>query len=375
MNKIYVLLASVLLQGCDWGLGSNYDSSSETMFVDFYKEACSSTSAEMCFRMRSSAEESFVLSTVDNSGFDNLEWGKRYTLEVEVEYDSDGADSFYRLLNVDSEDDVDAAANDFTLAFNMSSEILLDNLNNSWILAGEDTFTCTDSDCALLTTSYNASEKIQLKFTAQDDQLTLVNVICSAAEADFSSSCDGISETNWDIAHFQTDCGLSEPKLCLVYRENAASNEAWHVLPFDIDDFTAIWGTKYDIEVEGISSGGSVRSAKWLQENNNEDLSDSEFNVVMRTGVQGLDKSSSGMISYDDVAFDCEENLQCDLIDDVVDSADSDSERFIALLTEIEIVDGETSLIIKSITCDETYSDFKANCLDENDDIIWNENP
>ena len=369
------MFVSLLLQGCDWGLGPNYESTSETMYVDYYQEACNSNTTEMCFRMRSNIDDAFALSVVENTGFDSLEWGKRYTVQVEVEYDTDGADSFYRFIGIDSEEVVDATTNDFLLTFNMSSQILLDNLNNSWIIAGEDVFSCAESDCVLLTNAYNANEKIQLKFSAQDDLLTLLGVTCSAAENDFSSNCEGLNKTNWDIAQYQSDCGLAEPKLCLIYRENDVADESWHISPFEITDFTANWGTAYDIQVEVTSSGGSVRAAQWLQENSTEDLTDSEFNVVMRTGVQGLKKSSLGIIDYSGIEFNCERNTQCDLINKAVDRADTDSERFIAMLTEIEVVDGEVLLIINSITCDEAYSDFKENCLDLNEDIIWFENP
>lgn len=376
MNKIIgILFASLILQGCDWGLGPNYESTSETLYVDYYQEACSHNSTDMCFRLRKNTNDAFTLSLVDNTGFDSLEWGKRYTVQVEVDYDSAGADSMYRLISVDSEEIVDAATNNFVLTFNMSSQILLDNLNNSWVIAGQDVFSCVESDCVLLTNSYNANEKIQLKFSAQDDQLTLLEVLCSAAENDFSANCEGLNRSNWDIAQYQSDCGLSEPKLCLIYRENDTANNAWHIFPFEITDFSANWGTAYDIQVEVTSSGGSVRSAQWLQENSTEDLTDSEFNVVMRTGVQGLKKSNSGIINYSGIEFNCERYVQCDSINKAIERADTESERFIALLTEIELVNDETTLIIKSITCDETYGDFKENCLDINEDIIWFENP
>ena len=98
MNKIYVLFTSLLLIGCDWGLGPSYDPTSETAYVDYYKEACDSTSTNMCLRMRFDTSDDYVLSSVPNVGFDNLEWGKRYTVQVEVEYDSSGDHDLYSLL-------------------------------------------------------------------------------------------------------------------------------------------------------------------------------------------------------------------------------------------------------------------------------------
>jgi hypothetical protein len=375
MNKIYILLTSLLLLGCDWGLGPDYNPTSETKYVDYYKEACDSTSTDMCFRIRSNTEDDFALSTVLNSGFDDLEWGKRYTLKVEVEYNSSGDDSSYTLQSIENEVAVDAATNSFDLDFSMASQILLDNLNSSWIIAGEDIFSCIESDCILLTNSYNANEKIRLKFSATDDQLTLIEVVCSAAENDFASDCEGLNKTNWDIAHFQSDCGSFEPKLCLVYRESEISDDAWHILPFEIVDFTASWGTQYGIQVETVSSGGSIRSAQYSQENSNDDLSEDDFNVVMRTGVQGLQKSNSGVISYDDVEFNCAINNQCDLIDDAIDNADETSERLIALLTSIKTVNEQTIFVIQSLTCDESSDDFNEDCVDLEEGVIWDKLP
>lgn len=373
MNKIYLLLVSLLLQGCDWGLGPSYDPTSETMYVDYYKEACNSTSTDMCFRKRFDTEDEFVLNAVSNAGFGDLEWGKRYTLQVEVEYDSGGDDSHYSLLSISNETVIEAATNGFVLALNMSSGILLDNLNNSWTLAGEDVFSCIESDCILLTNASNSSEWVQLEFSAVDDELTLKNVICSAAENDFASECEGINKTNWDIAHYQTDCGIFAPRLCLVYRDDGSSDDIWYILPFEITDFTASWGTEYNIQVETTTAGGAVRSASYQQENSNEDLSGNDFNVVMRTGSEGLEKSSAGVLSYADVEFDCETNQQCDLIDDAIDNANDTSERLIALLTrvEVDIVNEETQLIIQEITCDDSRDEFQVNCVDLNDDVIW----
>lgn len=375
MNKLCILFASLLLLGCDWGLGPSYDPTSETLYVDYYQEACNSTSTDMCFRMRFDTDNDFVLSTVSTSGFDDLEWGKRYTLEAEVEYDSSGDDSLYTLQTIDNQVVVDAATNSFDLDFSMASQILVDNLNNSWILGGEDIFSCVESDCISLTNSYNANEKIQLKFSATDDQLTLIEVVCSAAENDFASGCKGLNKTNWDIAHYQSDCGSSEPKLCLIYRENDISDDTWHNLPFEITDFTAIWGTGYDIQVETTSSGGSIRSAKFVQENSSEDLSENDFNIVMRTGVQGLEKSSSGVISYDSVEFNCLINDQCGVIDNAIDRADATSERFLILLTSTKTIEEKVINVIQSLTCDSNTDDFKEDCLDLNDDVIWDESP
>ena len=370
MHKIYLLLASLLLQGCDWGLGSSYDPTSETMYVDYYNEACNSTSADMCFRKRFDTKDDFVLNAVPNTGFDSLEWGKRYTLQVEVEYDSSGDDSLYSLLSVSNETTIDAATNSFILALNMSSGILLDNLNNSWILAGEDVFSCIESDCILLTNAYNSNEWVQLEFSATDDQLTLINVICSAAENDFASECEGIDKTNWDIAHYQTDCGIFAPRLCLVYRDDGAADDPWYILPFEITDFTASWGTEYNIQVETTTAGDAVRSASYQKENSKEDQSADDFNVVMRTGFEGLEKSSAGIITYADVEFDCQTNQQCDAIDDAIDDANSTSERLIALLTRVVIDNEETQLIIQSITCNESRADFQEDCVDL-EDVIW----
>lgn len=371
MNKIYIVVISLLLLGCDWGLGPSYKSTTETVYIDYYKVACDSRSTTMCFRLRFDTDDEFSLSKIAHSGFDAFEWGKRYTAKIKVDYDSDGDDELYRLKSIEAEEVVDSDDAPFVLALSMSSQILLDNANDSWMLAGEDAFSCIEADCILLTNAYNSGAKVQLKFSASDDKLTLRKVVCTAAENNFAATCEGINQTRWDIAHYQTDCGLFEPRLCLLYRDADGSDDSWTILHSQVTGFSADWGYEYDIQVETKKVSGSIRSAKLLKENNRDDVADKDFNVVMRTGPKGLKKSLSGKILYDGIEFDCATNGLCNLIDNAVDDAEINSERILALLINAEISGENTDLIIQSITCDESRSDFKTECVDSNDDVIW----
>lgn len=362
---------TLLLSGCDWGLGSHYSSTTKTAYVDYYQEACSSDGTDMCYRMRFDTNDDFLLSTVPTTGFDDLEWGKRYTLQVEAERDSAGKDTSYRLDSIDNEEVVDAATNPFVLTFSMSSQILLENSSDSWIISAEDIFDCIESDCVLLTNSYNSNEKIQLEFTALDDKLTLVKVACSAAENEFASECEGVNKMKWDVAHYQSDCGAFDPKLCLIYRESNSSNDSWYIWPFGITGFSASWGTEYELEVEVTTSAGSLRSARLLTEISTADKEEESFIVVMRTGVKGLAESDSGVLTYDGIKFNCELNDQCASVNAAIQKADSDSERVIALQVRSKTLDEVLLLTVEALTCEAASDEFQENCADDNDQIIW----
>lgn len=362
---------TLVLSGCDWGLGSTYSSTTKTAYIDYYQEACSADGTDMCFRMRFDTDDEFVVNTLPTSGFDGLELGKRYTIQVETERDSAGKDSSYAFKSTDSEEVVDPAKNNFVLTFSMSSQILLKNSDTSWIISAEDIFDCKEADCILLSNSYNANEKIQLNFTAADNKLTLIEVKCSAAVNDFESKCEGINKDNWDIAHYQSDCISFEPKLCLVYRDSDSSSNPWHILPFDITGFTAAWGTEYELEVKVTTSSGSIRSASFVSEVSKVDKQADNFIVSMRTGVKGLAESKSGLLTYDGVTFNCDQNAQCSDVDSAIKKADADSERTIALQVIAKVINEELTLTVEDLICDAKSDDFQKDCADKNDKIIW----
>lgn len=368
MNKFLTLFTALLLSGCDLDLGESYSSTTKTAYVDYYQEACTADGTDMCFRLRFDTDDDFEVSTLPTTGFDDLMLGKRYTLQVEAERDDSGNDSAYSLQNIDSEVVVDAASNSFVLTFDMSSQILLKNSDTSWIISAEDIFECSAADCVTLTNSYDVNDKVQLEFSAENDQLTLIKVQCASAENTFGADCEGINEKEWDIAHYQSDCGLFEPKLCLVYRDSdSSSSDPWYILPFDIANFTPVWGTEYSLEVEAVTAAGSLKKATWVKDVSTTDKQIDNFIVVMRTGASGIEQSSAGLVTYDDVDFNCDINNQCDDIDDAIEEADADEEVIIAL----EVISDGTSLTVQRLICNAKTSDFQEDCADENDDIIW----
>jgi hypothetical protein len=63
------------------------------------------------------------------------------------------------------------------------------------------------------------------------------------------------------------------------------------------------------------------------------------------------------------------------VIDNAIDRADATSERFLILLTSTKTIEEKVINVIQSLTCDSNTDDFKEDCLDLNDDVIWDESP
>jgi hypothetical protein len=148
--------------------------------------------------------------------------GSRYTVQVEAERDSSGKDIHYSFKSTQV---IDASNNEFVLMFSMTSGILFDNQNDSWTIAMDQTFVRPRSDCTLLAKFYRDNEKIQFRFSAEDNELTLIGVACQSFEADFSTQCKGVNDGVWDIAHRLQTVGCSSLE-CLIYKENTdASTE------------------------------------------------------------------------------------------------------------------------------------------------------
>jgi hypothetical protein len=375
MNKIFIVVVSFTLSACDLDLGSSYDPTTRTMYVDYYQEACNDSSTSLCFRTSLDTENDYKINEVSTLGFEELEWGNRYTVQVEAERDGDGKDTLYRLQGIDATEVIDSSNNDFVLTFNMDSGILLDNQNNSWIIATEKVFTCTVDDCALLADAYRDAEKIQLSFSAANNELTLLAVKCQSSDASFSSECEGINDAVLDIAHYRTDCGLFEPRLCLVYKEDADASTDWNVLPFEITDFTFQWGQQYTLDVEVKIEAKDLKSVTFKKENSTAiDQTDTTFKMVMRTGPSGLKVSDNEVINYDDIEFNSSRLNKCSDIDDAVNKATDDEERFLILQVIVETSAAIPVIIIQDLTCHAGGSDaFKADCLadSDNDNVYW----
>lgn len=367
------MFASLVLSACDLDLGSSYDPTTRTMYVDYYQEACSETTTSLCLRTRFDTDDAFAINTVPMSGFENLQWGSRYTVQVEAERDGAGKDTSYSFEGIDSTEVIDASNNTFELTFNMASGILVDNQNSTWTIADDKVFSCSESDCALLTNSNGVGEKIQLSFTAESDELTLKAVTCQASDSSFSSECEGIKDGVFDIAYYQSDCGLPEPLLCLVYKEKADASTDWHILRFEITDFTAQWGKEYQLNVEVQIEAKDLTSVSFKSEAATAtDHINESFKMIMRTGASGLKVSANDVISYDGIEFNCSRFNQCNDIDNAVEQATDDKNRYLILQAIVES-SGETPVIvIENLLCDAGGNDaFKTECISDYDDVYW----
>lgn len=370
VKKLIFLSLLTLLAGCDLELGSSFDPTTRTLYIDHYREACNESSVDLCFRIRLSEEDAFALTNLPMTGFDSLEWGKRYTVQVEAERSDSGKDTAYRLQSIDQQEVMDPASNDFVLTFNMSSGILVDNQDNSWTLAAEKSFACQPSDCSALESANTNSEKVQLKFSAENDELTLLGVTCQSSETDFSTDCEGIGSERWDIAHYLTDCGLHFNRWCYVYKETTQASTDWQLLGVDIEDFNFQWGVETDMDVTVVRKSGSLNSVTFSASNGSQEQSDA-FKLVMRTGGDGLDKSAEGIVNYLGLAFDCESNAQCGDIDDAIDRASSEQERILIVQARVVTSAEVPEIEIEDLICDALGDVFKQDCADEYDDVYW----
>jgi hypothetical protein len=372
MNNFFVLLACLTLSACALDLGSSYDSTIKTLYVDYYQEACDDTSNSLCFRTRFDINDTFKVNNISVSGFEDLQWGNRYTLEVEAEKDDDGNDISYRLKKINSTVIFDASKNKFVLTFSMDSGILRDNQNNNWIIAADKIFSCSVTDCLLLANSYRDNEKIQLSFSAENDELTLLAVRCQSSPTDFSSVCEGSSTEVFDIAHYRSDCGLFEPRLCLVYKEDADASTEWNVLPFEISGFTAQWGRQYQLDVNIKIEAKDLKSVEFMTESDQAiDRMNESFKVVLRTGASGLEASANDVIMYDNVEFNCSRYNKCNEIDKVVERASNNQERFLILSAFVEISGDTPVIVIEDLLCDAQSNEFTTKCVSEYDDVYW----
>lgn len=384
--------ASLILLGCD--LGSHYDPVEKTLYVDYYQEPCSDNSTDLCLRISTEEASSYALTSLPMKGFESLLWGVRYKVKVESDRDGRGKVTSHTLLSIESSEDIAPLISDFVLTLPMSSGILKDNSSDGsgseWILAGEKTFTCQQGECAAITSALTANQKLQLNFRVENNEIKLQAVKCAASDANFSTECEGIKESSWNIAHFKTDCGLYVPSWCHVYKETSESTEDWKLLPIDIAEFTDNeyqWGIQYDIAVSTVIKAGSLESASYskdTKENDNTDLNgsrlDSAFKFVVRTGDK-LAKSADGVINYLGTELDCDRYNLCYKLNQMI--ADSD-EQILVLEGKVEFSDSRNEpsseenseleagqVVLQKLVCDAKVAQFKADCADQYDDVYW----
>lgn len=375
-KKITVLLLAIspfFLTACEWELGQQYDDETKTMLVDYYRQACSDDNQKLCFRARFDSDDAYTSIEVPFTGFDDYEWGFTYSIEVIAERDGNGKDTSYAYRSVNSK--TASASALFNLTLVNTGDIISTTDNVTWSLANEKTFTCSDAQCTELINSEQNSTKIELSLNAVADVLTLNSIQCQAAENEFDTVCGGEGKDRWDIAHFQTECSASVPALCMLYREEGDSDDEWQVLPFDITDFIPQWGTLYsDMEVTTVTSAGNLTSATLktaAQDSTEKTAASDSFKMVVRTGTGGIEKSSSGKVTYDGVEFDCDTNSQCDEIDAAIDLVTDDDEQVMLLKTRVTVAGETPTIVIEEFVCSDIPADFNQDCIDGADDVFW----
>ncbi|WP_419811406.1 hypothetical protein [Bacterioplanoides sp.] len=377
------LLLTITLSGCE--LGVSYSDQDERIDVSYFKQQCDDASSRLCFRVKEEGSSSDYETFENLNGFSSYQWGNDYTINVETSFDDSGDASSYRFL---SEQTVTANTNAFSLTLYSQAGILSaeNSDNTSWSLGGEISFSTTAEQGSDIDRAIAAGQVLQLEFTASDNVLTYSSLLCAAAEDDFAENCEGISNDDWTIRHFQSDCNYTEARLCLVYR--ADSSDDWELLQTtssDISDFTPQWGQEYDIEVvKTLSAGGQLISAR-LEENdaNPESFTGSSNNFLFVLNARDLaDADSDNKI----VLYDGGQTLFCDTLCDELAEA-KDDEHMLLLDGYVEVVgagsnsddqnstDGqsnpEVEIIVSAIVCNENIGSDFDDCVADEDDIDW----
>lgn len=384
IRVFFLSLSVVWLTGCD--LGIDYSDKDERIDVNYFKQQCDKDSASLCFSVKDEGSDSDYEVFNNLNGFSSYQWGNYYTINVETSFDDSGDAESYRFL---SEHTSTANNNAFSLTLYPRSGVIsaANSEKTSWSLGGEITFTTTSEQGTDIDQAIADDHVMQLEFTAASNVLTFSSLVCSAAEDDFASVCEGISKDEWTIRHFQSDCNFTEPTLCLVYR--ADSSDDWELLQTtssDISGFSPEWGQQYDIEVEKtLSSGGQLTSAK-LETNDDspETLSGSSNNFLFVLNARDLaDADSDNKITL----YDGEQTLLCDTLCNDFAQA-KDDEHMLLLDAYVEVSggnnnqnnnqnDGDASanqrieVVVTSIVCNENVgSDFDS-CVEDQDDVDW----
>jgi hypothetical protein len=111
---------------------------------------------------------------------------------------------------------------------------------------------------------------------------------------------------------------------------------------------------------------------EFIKENDQSiDRINESFNVVMRTGASGLETSLNDAIIYDNVEFNCSRYNKCSEIDNAVERASSNQERFLILSAFVESSGDIPVIVIEDLLCDAQGNEFTAQCVSEYDDVYW----
>ncbi|MGB1092039.1 MAG: hypothetical protein ACPGYX_07940 [Oceanobacter sp.] len=358
-----VLLFAGILTGCI-ELGRHWDDEVVSLQIDYYKVQCDEDDSNLCFRFRESSDDSWEVLDDDLSGFSEFEWGNRYWINVNVSYDEDGRAEDYEFRSITSSVDYSGIDNAFSLSLYTNAGVLVANDDSNWQLGGEIDFDC-GSFCTDLSSSVSEGYVVSLEFLMSDGELTLNELLCSSSEADYSSDCEGESTLRWQIAAYQTECGLVEAAMCILYRVSSSDDYERLLLEDGITNFDYVWGERGWIEVtKVVSDGGNIESVtleEVVDDTDDRTGSGYTFNFIVRGDA--LSGSSSGLIDlYDDKAdMNCEMYSQCSDMNDRID----DDEY---MLLEAYVEDGE--IVVTDVVChDDSLDDFR-DCTDD-EDFLW----
>ncbi len=357
-------LACLTLTGCP-ELGREWTDKEETLLVDYYKVQCDKDDSKLCFRVREKTTDSWKTADLPFTGFSSFVWGNRYSVTVNTSFNSSGKDSAYEFRAVKTTTAVNPADEAFALTLYSRAGVLTPQNDTTWSLGDEITFAC-GSYCAQIKSAVDAQYALQLEFTASAGAVTLTSLLCSASEKDFSSDCSGESTVSWTVAHFQSECGLAEAAMCLLYRVNSSDDFSLLQLSGDISNFTPVWGKQYDLKVvKTLSSGGSISKAV-LKENDSspDDKANSTYPFKFILRGSALAANNAGVITgYDGAAnINCSSNSLCANLDNYIDD-----DQWLLLKG---YVDGEQILLQEIICHDDVLADFKE-CVADEKDVTW----
>jgi len=357
-------LVCLTLTGCP-ELGREWTDKEETLLVDYYKVQCDKDDSNLCFRVREKSTDSWKTADLPFTGFSSFAWGNRYSVTVNTSFNSSGKDSAYEFRSVETTTAVSSADEAFALTLYTRAGVLTPLDGANWSLGGETTFAC-NAFCAEIQNAVNAQYVLKLEFTASAGAVSLKSLICSASESDFKSECSGESTSKWTVAHFQSECGLAEEAMCLLYRVNSSDDWSLLKLSDDISNFTPVWGKQYDLTVvKTLSSGGSISKAVLKENDSNPDdkaNSTYPFKFILRGSALAAD--NSGVIAgYDNTPdMNCNSNSLCTDLNNY-----TSDDQWLLLKG---YVDGEQIMLQEIICHDDVLADFKECVADEND-VTW----
>lgn len=370
-SKWFVLpLLSLLALGGCIELGPSWSDKNETRQVDYYKEQCDKNSASLCFRIREESSDSWEIVEAPFSGFDDYIWGQRHEVNVRVSFNDDGSTSSYVVTALNSSEQVTSSENVFAINLYTEAGILVQNSDTNWQLGGEIDFDC-NSACDELASAVSNQYATRLEFTLVDGDtpgISLNQVICAASEDDFDSDCEGESQVTWQIGWFQSDCGLAEAAMCLVYRVNSSDDFELLQLENGISGFTLEWGEQHDIEVtQTVSDGGNITAVTLDEADDAPDAREGpSYNFAMVLRGSELKEPNNSLITI----YDGDVDLNCAGACSVLRSAIDDNHW---LLVDV-YVDGDELMLVNgsdSVCSRGFLADFRDDCIDENDDVTW----